>query len=109
MRMRDSVIGAYKPDFLEKTSDSADLCARRCFLHMVAGIIILQSLKRSSVPSATHITYNVEIVQKTASLQQSSACHLCFRTQCPCRYRTCFSQPVVGPALAPLERQTGLA
>lgn len=26
VRMRDSVIGAFKPDFLEKTSDSADLC-----------------------------------------------------------------------------------
>lgn len=28
VRMRDSVVGAFKPDFLEKTSDSADLCAR---------------------------------------------------------------------------------
>ena len=25
--MQDSVVGAFKPDFLEKTSDSADLCA----------------------------------------------------------------------------------
>ena len=27
VRMKDSVVGALKPDFLEKTSDSADLCA----------------------------------------------------------------------------------
>ena len=40
MRMRDSVIGAYRPDFLEKTSDSADLCALRCLLHMYSCNII---------------------------------------------------------------------
>jgi hypothetical protein len=28
VRMRDSVVGAFKPDFLDKTADSADLCAR---------------------------------------------------------------------------------
>ena len=36
MRMRDSVVGAFKPDFLEKTSDAADLCAApltRCSSH----------------------------------------------------------------------------
>ncbi len=34
VRMRDSVIGAFRPDFLEKTSDSADLCARAPALSM---------------------------------------------------------------------------
>lgn len=60
VRMRDSVIGAYKPDFLEKTSDSADLCARRCLLHTIACKIILQSLMRTGVPSAAHIIYSAE-------------------------------------------------
>ena len=68
MRMRDSVIGAYKPDFLEKTSDSADLCARRCLPPMVAGNIVLQSPMESSVPSATHITYNVAKVPENSVL-----------------------------------------
>jgi hypothetical protein len=26
IRMRDSIVGALKPDFFEKTTDNADLC-----------------------------------------------------------------------------------
>lgn len=91
MRMRDSVIGAYKPDFLEKTSDSADLCAQHGLLHTIACNIILRSLMRKSVLSLLSHVDHAELTWRLASSQQCS-CSGSIPTFCaPCaRRRYCF-------------------